>query len=202
MNTTLKIGGGVVAACAACCAVSIVPAVVTGASLAALGSAAWVWGAGLSALAVIAVSGALYLLQRRASSTSANASALIASARAESCGCGSPSKHESPIACTLGAGDFNERAAEMRDLARRALRDAKRAPLTLTLTYASEAAEEVRALMVKEQECCPFLAFDLKQAATSVELVIVAPPSAREAADALFDHFAPELAASKNRETV
>jgi hypothetical protein len=72
----------------------------------------------------------------------------------------------------------------------------------LTLTYAPEAAEDVRALMVKEQECCPFLTFHLNQAATSVELAIAAPPSARDAADALFDHFTPELAASKNRETI
>jgi hypothetical protein len=204
MNTTLKIGGGVVAACTACCAFSIVPALVAGTSLAALGSAAWMWGGGLAALVAIAVGGTLYLGQRKASSTSANfrANTRIASARGESCGCGPSGKDDTPTACTLGAGDFNERTAEIRDLARRALRDAKRAPLTLTLTYAPEAAEEVRILMTKEQECCPFLAFELKQTAASVELVVVAPPSAREAADVLFDHFAPELATSKNKETV
>jgi hypothetical protein len=108
MNTTLKVGGGVVAACAACCAYSIIPVLVAGTSLAALGSAAWVWGGGLFALAAIAAGGALYLVQRKASSTSANpsASALVASARGEGCGCGPSDNKQRPIACTLGAGDF------------------------------------------------------------------------------------------------
>lgn len=105
-----------------------------------------------------------------------------------------------PIACTLGAGDFKDRTAEIRDLARRALRNAKRTPLTLTLTYAPEAVDDVRALMAKEQECCPFLIFGLKQTSDAVELAIIAPPSAQEAADVLFDHFAPDLAASKQKE--
>jgi hypothetical protein len=192
------------AACAACCAVSIVPAFVAGTSLAALGSAAWVWGGGLFALVVMATGGALYLVQRHASSTSASfcANAPIVSSPGESCGCDPSGKQEAVIACTLGVGDFSERTAEIRDLARRALRDAERGPLTLKLTYAPEAAEEVRALVLKEQECCPFLAFDLEQTATSVEPVVVAPPSAREAADVLFEHFAPELATSNPKETV
>lgn len=203
MNTSVKIGGGLVAACAVCCAATILPAVLAGTGLAALGGVAWAWGGGLSALAAVAGGGWLYFASRRTSPALADADAksFTAEARAQGCGCGSRVATEgAPIACTLGAGDFKDRAAEIRDLAGRALRNAKRTPLTLTLTYAPEAADEVRALMAKEQECCPFLIFGLKQSPDAVELAIIAPPSAQEAADVLFDHFVPDLAASKQKE--
>lgn len=204
MNTSAKTGGGLVAARAVCCAATILPAVLAGTGLAALGGVAWAWGGGLSALAAVAGGGWLYFASRRTSPAlaDANAKGFIAEARAQGCGCGSRVATEgAPIACTLGAGDFKDRAAEIRDLAGRALRNAKRTPLMLTLTYAPEAADEVRALMAKEQECCPFLIFGLKQSPDAVELAIIAPPSAQEAADVLFDHFAPDLAASKQKET-
>lgn len=200
MNTSAKIGGGVVAACAVCCAAPVLPALLAGTGVAALGGAAWAWGGGLAALVVLAAGGWAFVARSPTSPVLANADAksFIAKARAQGCGCGSHVENEdAPIACTLGAGDYKDRTAEIRDLARRALRNAKRTPLTLTLAYAPEAADEVRALMAKEQECCPFLIFGLKQTADAVELAIIAPPSAQEAAHALFDHFAPELAASK-----
>ena len=119
---------------------------------------------------------------------------------ADSCGCGpscpTASNEDEPIACTLGASDFNERVAGIRDLARRSLRHASRTPLSLSLHYAPEAVEEVRDLVRKEQTCCAFLDFHLKHDSTGVFLTINAPASAAEAADALFGHFAPELAAS------
>lgn len=196
MNTSLKVGGGLVAACAACCALSVVPAVIAATSVAAFTS--WAFGGGIAALALGAVGVGLYLLRHRPRNGAPHARKFIADARQEACGCGSPrGAEEPPIACTLEAGDFKRRSADIRDLARRALKDAKRTPLSLTLVYDAEVADEVRALMAKEQECCPFLTFGLKQSSSSVELAIVAPPSAREAADALFDHFAPELATTK-----
>lgn len=201
MNSSVKIGGGVIAACAACCAVSVVPAFLAGTSLAAVSAAAWTWGGGLAALAIVAAGGGvLYLARRKPATTARNANLLIGAAREHGCGCGAAASEKTPIACTLGAEDFKQRTADIRELARRALRDSKRTPLSLTLTYAPEAADELRVLMAKEQECCPFLTFGLKQTADAVELAIIAPPSAREAADALFDHFAPELAASKIKE--
>jgi hypothetical protein len=106
-----------------------------------------------------------------------------------------------PIACTLDAGDFRERAASIHDLARRSLRHASRMPLTLGLTYEPKALDEVRDLVAKEKTCCAFLTFDLTNDARGVFLTITAPPSAAEAADLLFDHFAPELAASNLKET-
>lgn len=68
-----------------------------------------------------------------------------------------------------------------------------RSPLTLYILYATEAASDV-CEMVRKQECCAFLHFDLSVDDDVVHLLITAPEAAREAADMLFDHFAPELA--------
>lgn len=47
----------------------------------------------------------------------------------------------------------------------------------------------------KESDCCAFLRFDLSVANDAVHLLITAPEAARDAADMLFDHFAPAEAA-------
>jgi hypothetical protein len=197
MNSTMTLAGGLTAACAVCCAVSVVPALLAGTSLAVIGGAASTWGIGLAALAVPVA--ALYVLSRRKAlpnRPNANLQTLMAS---ESCGCGpscgSAKKADVPIACTLDVGDFKERTAYIRDLARRALRNASRTRLTLALTYELDALEEVRELVRKEQTCCAFLDFDLKSNSSSVLLTVTAPQSAADAVDILFDHFAPELAA-------
>ena len=132
MNTTMKLGGAAAAACAACCAVSVVPAVMAGTSLVAIGGATAVWGLGIAALAVPVT--ALYFLSRRKAAPAANFQSLMASG--DDCGCGSAcgaAVTAGPIACTLGASDFKERTASIRDLARRSLRHASRTPLGLTL---------------------------------------------------------------------
>jgi hypothetical protein len=98
------------------------------------------------------------------------------------------------IACTLGAGDFKQRAASIRDLARRSLRSSRRQSLSLELTYAPDALSEVEDLVARESECCGFLRFELATDATAVRLTITAPVEALAAADELFAHFAPELA--------
>lgn len=98
------------------------------------------------------------------------------------------------IACTLGASDFKERIAGIRDLARRSLRKSHRKPLQLELIYAPEALAEVEDLVAKESDCCSFLDFDLQHDAAAVRLTITAPVEALPAADELFAHFAPELA--------
>ncbi|WP_254633909.1 hypothetical protein [Mesorhizobium sp. GbtcB19] len=121
------------------------------------------------------------------------------------CGCGpscaSAAENDAlSIACTLGASDLKERVAGIRALASRSLHRADRTPLSLELTYGSEALEEVTDLMRKEQACCAFLTFDLKTNSREVILTITAPSEAGEAADLLFDHFAPELAASNVKE--
>ncbi|RAZ90072.1 hypothetical protein DPM33_14640 [Mesorhizobium hawassense] len=146
--------------------------------------------------------GWLYLLSSRKAPPETIFNALMASAE---CGCG-PSRSAAddeapPIACSLGASDFKERVADIRALAGRSLRHAERTPLSLKLTYGREALEEVTELVRKEQICCAFLSFDLKRRPQDVVLTITAPPAAAEAADMLFGHFAPDLAASNLEET-
>ena len=197
MNTTMKLGGAAAAACAACCAVSVVPAVMAGTSLVAIGGAASVWGLGIAALAVPVT--ALYFLSRRKAAPGANFQSLMASGDDCGCGsaCGAAATAEEPIACTLGASDFKERTASIRDLARRSLRHASRTPLGLTLDLCAGCYRGGARSRAQGQSCCAFLAFDLKENAAGVLLTITAPSSAADAADALFDHFAPELAAPK-----
>lgn len=111
--------------------------------------------------------------------------------------CGSASLKDDTalaIACTLGADDFKGRVADISDLARRSLRQSRREPLTLHLTYDSDALAEVQDLVAKEADCCAFLDFDLRHDAAGVYLAITAPPFVAEAADELFAHFAPGLA--------
>lgn len=98
------------------------------------------------------------------------------------------------IACSLGAGDFNERIAGIQALARRALLSSRREPLRLHLTYSAEALADVQELVAKESDCCAFLDFDLRHEKGKVDLMITVPASAALAAEELFAHFAPELA--------
>lgn len=196
MNSTIKLGAGVVAACAACCAVSILPAILAGTGLAALGAAAFSWAGVAAAVAAIAVAGGAYfalrIRQPRATSTKPLA---IEALRAQGCGCGTSGRtSDAAIACTLAAEDFTARTKAIRDLARRSLREASREPLSLTLRYDIAAAAEVRALIAQERECCPFLTFGVREKGDLIEVAILAPAAAAQAADALFDHFAPELA--------
>lgn len=93
------------------------------------------------------------------------------------------------IACTLGAGDFQARLAWIASLNNAALRDHRRADLRLELTYAAEAREQILQMVRGEEECCPFLIFDVRDEPGAVRLIIVAPESAREAAEAVFEPF-------------
>lgn len=198
MQTTTKIaatGGVALAACAACCAVSIVPAVVAGAGFAAVGGAVATWG--VPAL-LLAVPVGIYLMSRKPSaSREVPETSAVGAPLSSGCGCGpscGSTKDKPPIACTLDAGDFRERTESIRDLARRSLLTSSRGRLTLSLLYAADAADEVASLVAKERACCAFLDFVMTTRADGVHLVITTPESAAEAADMLFDHFAPGLA--------
>ena len=94
-----------------------------------------------------------------------------------------------PIACTLGAGDFKDRIGWIRELSARSLRSHRRDGPTLELTYDASAAPDVRELVRREQACCGFLHFEVRESADAVHLTISAPPDAQRAADALFAHF-------------
>lgn len=98
------------------------------------------------------------------------------------------------FACTLGVGGFKERVAGIPDLSRRGLRNSRRDPLRLHLTYTVDAFSEVQDLVPKGSDGCSFLGFDLQHDADAARLTITAPVEALMVAEELFAHFAPELA--------
>ncbi|WP_179040451.1 hypothetical protein [Rhizobium leguminosarum] len=195
MNNTTKLAGVGLVACAACCATPLLSVVGAGA---AMGAAAY-WGP--LALMVALALGSFFLLSHRKALAGGTT---LATSSASHCGCGSCSTDEKsdapPIACTLDAGDFKNRTAQIEALASRHLRHLTRQRLSIELTYASEALSELRDLVLKEKECCAFLDFDLREDRDSVRLRITAPETARDAADTLFTHFAPP-SISRNLET-
>lgn len=97
---------------------------------------------------------------------------------------------ETPIACTLDAGNLTERLAWIGQLNAHSLRGSQRGDLSLALEYAPEAVGDVRKMVAGEQACCAFLDFVIDERADMVRVTITAPEAAREAAEALFEPFA------------
>jgi hypothetical protein len=106
-----------------------------------------------------------------------------------------PNVESAPIACRLTPGDYKARLAWINKLARDALRRHERRDLELELVYAAEAAQRVRELVRKEQDCCTFLKFDIDEWPGEVRLTIKAPERARQAADLLLGQFLPSAEA-------
>jgi len=75
------------------------------------------------------------------------------------------------------------------ELTRDALRSHERRDLVLNLRYAPDAADRVREMVRKEQECCAFLTFETHQDLDEIRLTITEPEAARKAADELFEQF-------------
>lgn len=96
---------------------------------------------------------------------------------------------DTPIACTLEAGELQERLEWITQLNRAALLGARREGLRLVLTYCPGYAERIREMVRREQQCCAFLGFDLKEEEKSVTLVIEAPRHAADTLDAIFEPF-------------
>ena len=94
-----------------------------------------------------------------------------------------------PIACTLAKRELRERAAGIADLNREALRSERRDELRLELTYAPAALDRVREMVAREQTCCAFLTFELREENDVVRLLIEAPEAARDVVDAVFEPF-------------
>jgi hypothetical protein len=174
-------------ACASCVVIPLLGGAAIGAGAGmAFGSG---WG-GLALLGVGAMVAGMVALRpgRTADACAANGG----------CGCGvsdsapAPGADEKPpIACTLTGDDFAQRTAWIRQLANEHLSAVRRTPLSLELTYAPAAAAKVRDMVRKEQLCCAFLTFDLRETEDGIHLTVTAPEEARDAADMLFDHFAP-----------
>ena len=94
-----------------------------------------------------------------------------------------------PIACALTPGDLLERLGLIHALTAEALVGYDRDGLVLTLRYAPEAVERVRAMVANEQHCCAFLSFEVREQPDVVHMTITAPEHAREAAHELFEQF-------------
>jgi hypothetical protein len=94
-----------------------------------------------------------------------------------------------PIACTLTAGDYQQRMAWLAELNDRGLTSHRTDDLTLHLRYGAAVLDDVQELVRRESACCGFLMFDLKRSGDHVDLAITAPPEAELAAKALFDAF-------------
>ena len=94
-----------------------------------------------------------------------------------------------PIVCTLTSGDLRDRLGLLQALTAEALVDYDRDGLVLTLRYAPDAVERVRALVASERHCCAFLSFDIQEQSDVVVVTITAPENARDAADELFEQF-------------
>jgi hypothetical protein len=94
-----------------------------------------------------------------------------------------------PIACTLGAKEYQDRLTWIADLARDALQSHRRDDLALHLRYAPAAVRRVREMVRKEEACCAFLTFEMHERSDAILLTIKAPEAARTVAGALFEHF-------------
>jgi hypothetical protein len=94
-----------------------------------------------------------------------------------------------PIACTLGPGDFEDRLGWIGELSAKSLRSHRRDGLMLELTYDRSAAPDVNEFVRREQACCGFLRFDVRESADAIHLTIIAPPKAQGAAEELFAYF-------------
>jgi hypothetical protein len=75
------------------------------------------------------------------------------------------------------------------DLNRDALRSQRRDGLRLELVYAPAALDRVREMVVREQDCCAFLSFDVCEEKDAIRLIIEAPETAPDALDDVFEPF-------------
>jgi hypothetical protein len=106
---------------------------------------------------------------------------------------------ETPVACTLGAGDYKERLAQIAAVARDALLSHERHGLTLTLKYAASAAARVGEMVRRERECCAFLTFAVREEAERIVVTVSAPEGARIAAEAMFEQFVTPAASGSTK---
>jgi hypothetical protein len=90
-----------------------------------------------------------------------------------------------PIACTLTGASLEERAAWLRRLGAAALLEGSRRADRLELRFRPEAAGDVRELVRAENECCPFLSFEVDARAEDVGLTVAGPADAGPVLDGM-----------------
>ena len=98
---------------------------------------------------------------------------------------------EPPIACSLSAAELPKRLAEIRAVGRSSLLSAESAGLRAVLRFAAtpDTRAQLAAIVAAEQECCAFLAMDLRDEADSIALTIDAPADAQPVLDELVAAF-------------
>jgi hypothetical protein len=93
---------------------------------------------------------------------------------------GTGMSRELPIACSLSAGDLNDRLAEIADLGRDALLEAELAGLRAELRFARDPGipQRLARIVAAESECCAFLSMAVRPEPDAVVLTIAAPEGA------------------------
>jgi hypothetical protein len=91
-----------------------------------------------------------------------------------------------PIACRLGVDAQVTRRGEAVALMQRSLRGREPIEGGLRLRFSGDSEPELRDLLRREEECCPFFSFSLSEGETGVVLEATAPPEARGLLDELF----------------
>lgn len=91
-----------------------------------------------------------------------------------------------PIACSLTVGVQRERRGEAAALLERSL--VAREPIAggVRLRLRRDSEDELRDLVRREQECCPFFRFSFRDEGPELVLDATAPDEARELLDELF----------------
>jgi len=87
---------------------------------------------------------------------------------------------ELPIVCSLSAGELPVRLAEMADLGRAALLDARNDGTLVELRFADDdgVRERVEAIVAAELLCCAFLTMSVSDTPHAIVLTISAPEDA------------------------
>jgi hypothetical protein len=93
-----------------------------------------------------------------------------------------------PIACTLTAGRYRDRIAELSALADRALRSREQTERGERLTFEAgdEIERDLHAAVAAEASCCPFLTMTLQRTGDALVLDIAGPQDARPIIAELF----------------
>jgi hypothetical protein len=85
-----------------------------------------------------------------------------------------------PIACTLDAGQLQDRLAEMSAVGRSSLRAVEPGSRQAVLRFGPAGAvrERLAAIVQAESHCCAFMDFELRERADEIVLTISAPEGA------------------------
>jgi hypothetical protein len=98
---------------------------------------------------------------------------------------------ETPIACSLGAGDYLERLKRIRGIGREALIEAEHTgdSVRLVFTDVRGVRTRLRDIVAAERACCPFLDLEIGSDPGGITLTIGAPAEAAPIVRDLIESF-------------